>query len=211
MDKFAVNNHPIHELLRRRWSPRAFSSQPVESDKLLSLFEAARWSPSAANTQPWYFIVATQDDPEEFSKLLAVLTERNQRWAKSVPVLLLAVARRVTDDGHENRWASYDLGQSMAHLSIQATNLGLSVHQMAGLDPARARDAFGIPEGYEAITAGAIGYPGEPNDLPEDLRDRELAERSRKELTEFVFEGAWEKPYAQTGLEAAGIGPASRN
>lgn len=99
----------------------------------------------------------------------------------------------------------------MAHLSVEATNLGLSVHQMAGLDPARARAAFGIPEGYEAITAAAIGYPGEPEDLPEDFRDRELAERSRKELSEFVFEDAWGRPYAQAGLEATSMGSASRN
>jgi len=191
MNKPAVNLHPIHDLLKNRWSPRAFSSQPVEKDHLLSLFEAARWAPSGSNLQPWAFIVTTSADPEPHARLVAALAEFNQMWAKDAPVLVLAVVQREREPGKPNPYATYDLGQSVAHLSVQATNLGLLVHQMAGFDHQKAREAVNLPEGFDPVTVFTIGYPGNAADLPERLRERELAPRARKPLSEFVFDGAW--------------------
>jgi nitroreductase len=194
MDKAAQTNYPIHELLQKRWSPRAFSTQSVEPEKLLSLFEAARWSASGFNQQPWSFLVVTRQNPEPFDKLVAVLSEGNQLWAKNVQVLVLALARREREPGKPNPWAAYDLGQSIAHLSIQASALGLQVHQMGGFDPQKAVEAFDIPEEFQAITVVAIGYAGDPNQLPDSLRERELQIRTRKPLTEIVFENRWNQP-----------------
>ncbi|MEI7847079.1 MAG: nitroreductase family protein [Chloroflexota bacterium] len=194
MDTAVQTNYPIHELLQKRWSPRAFSTQSVEPEKLLSLFEAARWSASGFNLQPWSFLVVTRQNPEPFDKLVAVLSEGNQLWAKNVQVLVLALARREREPGKPNPWAAYDLGQSIAHLSIQASALGLQVHQMGGFDPQKAVNAFDIPEEFQAITVVAIGYAGDPNQLPDNLRERELQTRTRKPLSEIVFENRWNQP-----------------
>lgn len=181
--------YPIHELIRDRWSPRAFSDRPVEKEALLSLLEAARWSPSASNHQPWSFIVATKDNPTEYERLLGILVEFNQGWAKAAPALILAVAKLINDDGKENRYAFHDVGLALGNLSLQATALGLSVHQAAGFDRDKAIAEFHIPEGYAPATALIVGYAGDPDTLPERLRERELAPRVRKPLQEFVFSG----------------------
>jgi nitroreductase len=181
----------IHELLKTRWSPRAYSSTPVEAEKIQSLFEAARWSPSGGNSQPWYFIVADQNKGEAHQKIVETLSGRNPDWAKNAPVLVLTVAKPNPAWPGANRYAYYDLGQSVAHLTVQAGVLGLYIHQMAGFDGAKARQLFEIPEGYEPLTVLAIGYLGNIEDLPEDLRVRESATRERKPLAEFVFNGKW--------------------
>jgi nitroreductase len=193
MQKPAATQYPIHDLLKTRWSPRAFSDQPVDEPILLSLFEAARWSPSANNAQPWAFVVATQDDPESHAKLVETLIGFNALWAGSVPVLVLVAAWLNPQAGPANRYAFYDVGQAVAHLSVQATALGLHVHQMAGFDAAKARDLFAVPDDYEPITVIAIGYLGDPAALQEALRERELAPRTRKSLTEFVHRGRWNR------------------
>ncbi|OKH46232.1 nitroreductase [Calothrix sp. HK-06] len=190
-DKLALNEHPIHDIIRSRWSPRAFDARPVEQEKLLSLLEAARWAPSSYNYQPWSFIVATKDDPLEYSRLLSTLVEFNQGWAKNAPVLILAVARVRADDGKTNRHAFHDVGLAIENLVIQATALGLSVHQIAGFNADGARELYQIPEDYEAVTVLTVGYPGDPQSLPDGLRERELAPRVRKPLKEFVFTGQW--------------------
>ena len=192
MDKPADSMYPIHELLRKRWSPRAFSSRPVEREKIFTLFEAARWSPSAANSQPWHFIIASRDeDVEAYSKLTEALTERNRLWSKGVPLLVLTVAQTEREDGKPSPWALYDLGQSVAHLSVQATALGLFVHQMAGFDREEARSLFEIPEGFDPVSVVAIGYYGSVDDLPPEFRDREIEARTRKPLHEFLHHGGW--------------------
>lgn len=192
----AQNEYEIHKLLKDRWSPRAFVPTAVESAKLMSLFEAARWSPSGGNTQPWAFVVVTLDSYEQHQKLVASLTGRNPDWATNAPVLVVAVAKMNPERPAFNRYAYYDLGQSVAHLSVQATDLGLHVHQMGGFDGATVRQVLGIPEGYEPLTVIAIGYYGGVEDLPEDLHQRELAPRSRKPLAEFVFADEWGKAVA---------------
>ena len=184
---------PIHDLISHRWSPRAYDSRPVEPAKLRSLFEAARWAASSYNAQPWYFIVGTKDDPENYKRVLESLVEFNQGWAKQAPVLALSVAKLKFDDGRPNRHAFHDVGQAAANLALQAEALGLSVHQMAGIDAEKARKLFNIPADYEAVAGFAIGYPGDPQSLPEELRQRELAPRQRKPLDSFVFTGQWGK------------------
>jgi nitroreductase len=194
MTKPAVTDYPIHTLLQTRWSPRAFAPTPVAVDQILSLLEAARWSASGANIQPWSFVVVPKDDEDAFARLLGALVEGNQVWVQHVPLLVLAVAHQQREPGKPNPYALYDLGQAVAHLSVQATALGLRVHQMAGFNQEQARSAFAIPEEYLPFTVLAIGELGDPDALPEALRTRELAERTRKPLGSFVFGGAWGQP-----------------
>lgn len=185
----------IHELIANRRSPRAFSDQPIESAKLLSLFEAARWSPSSANEQPWRFIVATKDDSRVFSSLVESLKEGNRRWADRAPMLVLALAQSTyskTGSAYRHSW--YDLGQSVAHLSVQATALGLAVHQMGDFDSDKARQLLSIPEEFAPVIMFAVGYLDHPGTLPDDLRKREQAPRSRKRLQDFVYTEEWGKP-----------------
>jgi len=197
MEKPAETGHPIHELLARRWSPHAFAERAVEREKLASLLEAARWAPSSYNEQPWVFIVATKDEPEEYSRLLSCLVEGNQRWAKSAPVLMLSVAKLNFDRGGKpNAHAWHDVGLAAMSLVVQATALGLWVHQMAGIEPEKARELYRIPEGWEAVAGFALGYYGDANALSDRLRQRETAPRSRKPLESFVFTGQWEKASA---------------
>ncbi|MDZ7958014.1 MAG: nitroreductase family protein [Aulosira sp. DedQUE10] len=189
--KLAQTQYPVHDFIRSRWSPRAFADRLVEQEKLLSLLEAARWAPSSYNHQPWSFIVATKDDATEYNRLLSTLVEFNQGWAKNAPVLILAVAKIRTDDGKTNRHAFHDVGLALENLILQATTLGLFAHQIAGFNANTAREVYQIPEDYEPATVVTVGYPGDPQSLPDGLRDRELAPRVRKPLTEFVFTRQW--------------------
>jgi nitroreductase len=192
MQKPALADHAIHNLISQRWSPRAFDVKPVPADALRSLFEAARWAPSSSNEQPWAYLVATQDDAENFSKMTSVLVEFNANWAKKAPVLALAVSELAfAKNATPNRNAQYDTGAATALLSVEATSRGLFVHQMAGFDPEKARQVFGIPAGWDAIAAIAIGYLGDPATLPQPYQDREAAPRTRKPLREFVMTGQW--------------------
>ncbi len=192
MEKPAQTDFPIDDLLRRRWSPRAFSDRPVEPEKLRCLLEAARWAPSSYNEQPWAYLVATREDPEEYARMLSVLAEGNIAWAQRAPVLMLSLARlNFERNGRPNRYAFHDVGQATANLVTQATALGLFVHQMAGFHAERARELFSIPAGWEPVAAIALGYPGDPESLPESLREREFAPRTRKPLEQFVFAGRW--------------------
>jgi nitroreductase len=194
MEKPAQTQFPIHELLKKRWSPRAFDEWPVEADKLLSLFEAARWAPSSNNGQPWRFLVATKEHKAEYDRLFNCLVEGNQKWAYRAPVLLLSVAKLEFEDGSPNRHALHDTGMAAANLVVQATALGLVAHQMAGFRIDQVRADCKIPEGYEPAAMIAVGYPGDPALLPDHLRARETQPRVRKPLTEFVYSATWEQP-----------------
>jgi nitroreductase len=192
MQKPAATDNPINDLISHRWSPRAFAAKSVPADVLRSLFEAARWAPSSSNEQPWVYLVASRDNAEDFAKTTSVLVEFNAGWAKHASVLALAVCRLAFEKNNTpNRNAQYDTGAATALLCVEATARGLFVHQMAGFDPDKARAVFGIPAGWEAIAAVAIGYPGDPNSLPQPLKDREVAPRERKPLSEFVMSGHW--------------------
>jgi nitroreductase len=193
-EKPAETRKPIHDLLRRRWSPRAFSQQPVEPEALVSLLEAARWAASCFNDQPWFFLVATRSDAKAFDRMLGCLVESNQVWARRAPVLMISVTRLAfAKNGRPNRHAFHDVGAAAACLTIQAMALGLWVHQMAGIERDRVRELYQIPEGHEAVAGIAVGHAGDPVDLPEPLRQRELAPRERKALEEMVFTGSWGK------------------
>jgi nitroreductase len=192
MQKSAATQYPVHELIRERWSPRAFSEEAVSPEILRSLFEAARWAPSCNNEQPWAFLVGTRGDGDTFKKILGTLVEANQTWARHAPVLAIAVSELAfVKNGHSNRNAFYDTGAAVSQLTTEATSRGLVVHQMAGFDPHKATETFAIPNGWEPIAVFAAGYPGDPQTLPDVLRERELAPRTRKPLHEFVMSGQW--------------------
>lgn len=191
--KTASNDFPINDLLRGRWSPRAYSTQPVETEKIKSFLEAARWSPSASNQQPWRFIIGFRGD-ETYRKLVDSMVEFNRLWAVTAPVLLLAVAKTTNHKGDPNTAAIYDLGQSVAHLTFQATADGLFVHQMGGFDAAKAVEAFGIPDEFRAMTIIAVGYIGDPEILHENLRKMETTPRERIKIQDLVFSDSFGNP-----------------
>ncbi|MFF1632693.1 nitroreductase family protein [Leifsonia sp. NPDC058248] len=173
-------------VLAGRWSPRSFDSTAViDEDKLTAALEAARWSPSAANSQPWRFIVARRGTTA-FDTVVANLVGFNAAWAGSASVLIVALAETVDTDGKERRWATYDLGQAVAHLSVQAHHDGLHVHQMGGFDAQGLRAAFDIDERFVPVSVTALGTLGDPDALPEPLRERELAPRTRVPLNDIV-------------------------
>ncbi len=189
MEKPAPTDLPIHDLIRRRWSPRSFSPRPVPPVALTTIFEAARWAPSCFNEQPWAFIVCTIEDPAAHERAESVLVEGNA-WARSAPVLALSLARPdFSRNGKPNPHAWHDVGAAAENLFLEAVHQGLAMHEMAGFDRVKAREAFAVPEGWEPVAMIAIGYPGSPDDLPEPLREREKGPRTRKPLAEIVFGG----------------------
>jgi nitroreductase len=192
MERHVDAAYPIHELLRKRWSPRSFAPRPVAPEQLRLLLEAARWSPSSSNEQPWSYLVATADQAEDHARMLACLVEKNRLWARGAPLLMIAVAARTFHrNGKPNRHMAHDVGLATANLIVQASALDIYVHQMAGFDPEQARTTYGIPDTHEAFTAIALGYLGDPQALPEDFRKSELTPATRKPITEFVFSGRW--------------------
>ena len=196
MEKPASVQHPIHDLISRRWSPRAYDERPVEPQKIASLFEAARWAPSSNNEQPWRFIMARKQEPLLHARLLRCLMEGNQKWAHRAPVLILSVAKLTFDDGSPNRHAYHDVGLAAENLVLQATALGLASHQMAGYHIEKVRTEFAIPSDCDPVAAIAIGYPGDPGTLDDRLRQRELTPRERSPISEFVFSDRWGHPAA---------------
>lgn len=198
MEKTAETRFPIHELIQRRWSPRAFSSESLAREDLLALLEAARWAPSAMNEQPWRYLVALREDEESFSRLLGCLDEGNRVWAKGAAALLIAVgAARYARNDQDNGHAWYDVGQANAQLALEATARGLFVHPMGGFDGDKAREELAIPEGFDPICALAIGHAGDADQLPEELKQRELAPRSRRDVADFAFAGRWQIPFVR--------------
>lgn len=190
----APTQYPILDTLAKRWSPRAFDpAREVSPEVLHRLFEAARWAASSYNEQPWRFIMARRNvDPAGFEKAIGCLVEANQTWARQAPVLLLtAVSTKFVHNGSANRCAQHDLGLAVGNLSVQATHEGLCLHQMGGVNLAAVKAAYHLPEGFEPMTAIAIGHPTNPGGLPENLRQAEVAPRARKTFNDFVFSGDW--------------------
>ena len=191
----SIFEYPVHELIAKRHSGRAFSSQPVDAATIGSLLEAARWAASCSNEQPWSFLVTQPETPSGYDRLLGCLVEFNVEWAQRAPVLILSVARHnFVSTGKPNRHALHDVGQASANLALQAAALGLMAHCMAGFDVEKARNEFAIPEGFDPVAVIAAGYPGDPASLPDKLRQRELAPRQRKPMRDFVFSGSWGNP-----------------
>jgi nitroreductase len=184
----ADTSAPILDVLAERWSPRSFDTTAEISDgTLASLLEAARWSPSAGNSQPWRFLVARRGTAE-FDAIASTLVGFNAAWAGSAAALLVALAETVDAEGKPRPWAVYDLGQAVAHLSVQAHHDGLHVHQMAGFEKDALREAFAIDDRLDPVTVAAIGAVGAPEALSSDvLREREVAPRTRLPLEELVL------------------------
>lgn len=190
--KAATPDYPIHELIRQRWSPRAFADRPVEEEKLQSLFEAVRWSASSSNLQPWSFLVARRHiEPESFARMVDCLMPGNVPWAQNAPVLLIAVANLYRKPDVRNRHAFHDVGMALQNLAFQAMAFDLYLHMMGGFSPDKTREAFAIPADYEAVTMVALGYQGDSAQLADKHREGELAGRTRRPTTEFVFSGQW--------------------
>lgn len=195
--KHAVSDHEILDVIRHRWSPRAFADRPVAPADLQSIFEAARWAPSSYNEQPWRFVVADRHrDAGAFARMADTLASHNRGWASQASVLILvSINTRLTSTGTLNQAAAYDAGQAVAFLTIQATSLGLSLRQMEGFSRDLARDACGVPAEYEPIVVMALGYAGDPQSLEvERHRAGETTPRQRRPVNEFVYNGAWGVP-----------------
>ncbi|MDQ2775715.1 MAG: nitroreductase family protein [Acidobacteriota bacterium] len=182
----------VHDLIRSRWSPRAFSDHEVSAEDLRTVLDAARWAASSSNEQPWRFLTATKADAPAFQKLLDLLVPANQSWAKTASVLLITAAKKTfSRDGSPNRHGMHDAGQALANLFLQATALGLHAHAMAGFDHEKARQKLAIPDDFEVAAAVALGYLGSPDELSGKYRDMEVAPRQRKPLDEIAFGSSW--------------------
>jgi nitroreductase len=201
MDKPAPVDAPILDLIRKRWSPRAFDPAPIPRETLRALFEAARWAPSSNNAQPWRYIVAESEEMR--ARVAPIFMGRNPLWAPKAPLLVCIAAQVLFEDGKPNRHAWYDTGQATALLTVQATSMGLYVHQMAGFDTVKARELFALPDGVEPIAMMAIGGPGDASTLPEPLRGRESAPRVRRAQSDFVFAGTWGEPWPATSADTS--------
>lgn len=186
----ADTSFPLLPVLAERWSPRAFDTEAaIDEDKLTAALEAARWSPSANNSQPWRFIVARRGS-EAFDAIVANLMGFNQMWAGAAGALVVALAEAADAEGNERRWATYDVGQAVAHFSVQAHHDGLHTHQMGGFDPAGIRAAFEVEERFVPVSVTAVGMLGDVDALPEPLRERELAPRTRNALDDVLLVNA---------------------
>lgn len=195
--KHAAPDHPILKLLAERYSPYVYDPRPVEREKLLSCLEAARWAPSSYNEQPWSLIVAQRQNEAEFQKMLECLVEANQAWAKHAGVLMITVAaENFSKNNKPNRVCDHDIGLAMANFTIQATELGLAVHQMAGINLSKTRQVYGIPDSHHPLTGVALGYAGDPDQAEnEQFAERDRAPRDRKPLREFVFREQWQSAW----------------
>lgn len=188
MEKSDQFQYPILDLIKNRKSTRAFSKQPIDQDQIDSLFEATRWAPSSTNEQPWLYMYATREQTQFWETLFSCLNEGNQIWAKDAPLLILSMARKnFSRFSGTNTYAMYDLGGANSFLSLQAVELGLQVRQMAGFHMQKTIELLRIPERYEVGVFIAVGYPGDPQTLPEKLKLRELAPRERILQQEFVM------------------------
>jgi nitroreductase len=194
-DKIADTVESVHDLIKKRWSPRAFDQREVSGKDLQALLEAARWAASSSNEQPWRFVVATKSDPASHARILDLLVPFNQEWAKHAPVLMIMAAKKtMSKGGQENAYALHDTGQALANLMLQAIALGLYAHAMAGFDHEKARQVLGIPDDFAVGAAVAVGYHGSLDQLIERYRQAEVAKRERKPLSELAFSGGWNTP-----------------
>jgi nitroreductase len=180
-----IFNHQIMPEIKNRWSPRAFSSRPVDTSELHALLEAARYAPSCSNEQPWRFLIA--DDSEKLFKMRSVLDEGNQGWANKAPVLILVTGKKSFEkNGKHNHWQMFDAGTAWGYLSIEAERRGLVTHAMGGFDREKARREFSIPDDLEIITVIAVGYYGDKSELSEFNQRREQPQL-RKEIGEITL------------------------
>lgn len=186
MDKKATTDFSLAEPLAHRHSPRAFDPESELTDEQIgSLLEAARWSASSSNSQPWRLYVARRGT-NLHREVFDTLASGNQAWAGDAACLIVNVAKMVTEDGSPEKWAVYDVGQAAAHLSVQATSMGLVTHQMGGFDKEAMSVVLGLDESHTPWAVIAVGPAGDPSRLSEKLQEREKAPRTRKTLEEIA-------------------------
>jgi len=184
--KIPQTAYPINKLFTDRWSARAFADQPIPEQTLLGMFEAASWAASSMNEQPWLYYYAHKED-ETFQKFADCLMPGNAVWAQHAAVLILSLARKTfAANGAINRHALYDTGAANTNLMLQATENGLTGHQMGGFDYDKTRETFQLPDDLEPVVFIALGYPGQPEQLDEPFRSRETAPRTRKSISAFT-------------------------
>lgn len=188
----AKTDKPLIEVIKRRWSPVAFSSEPLTEKEILTLFEAARWSQSSNNEQPWRFIYAIKDDAENYQRLASLLFTGNEYAVQAYLLLLGCAVLNSAYNGESNRYAHYDTGAAMNNIFLQAVGMELVAHEMGGFDRERATKELRIPAGVEPMAMMAVGHPGNPDELPEKLKERQDKTRTRKELSEIVFRSRWQ-------------------
>jgi nitroreductase len=187
MRKTAITTVPVHPLLAERWSPRGFDrTHEIGADNLAALLEAARWAPSASNSQPWRFLV-THRGEQSHARLFATMAPGNQAWAGAASTLVLVAARTASEDGEPQSWALYDTGQAVAAMVTQAQADGLAVHQMGGFDTAAVRAEFGLDDSLTPVVVLAIGRYDSTAELPEPLAAREAAPRTRHQVTDLLL------------------------
>jgi nitroreductase len=184
---------PLLAEIATRWSPRAYDPREPSEEELEQVFEAARWAMSCFNDQPWVYVVTRRSDGQIHDDAVAGLNEYNRAWAASAPVLGFSLARSsFSATGKPNKHAWHDVGAASAIMSIQATHMGMMVHQMAGILPDVVRERFAVPAELEVVAGFAMGWPGDPEQLPEPLRSRERAPRERKPLSKLLMRGRFE-------------------
>lgn len=195
MDKAAISTQPIVDLLAQRWSPRAFNPErEISVAEETALAEAARWAPSCFGAEPWGFVFCRRHaDPTAWDKAMACLAEGNQTWAGNSSLLIVAVGEENFEhNGGPNGHHLYDTGAAAMSLVLQAGALGLRAHQMGGFDPDKAKESFGVPDGWKCISMIAVGEQAKPDTLPEGkMREMELAPRTRQDLGKRFFSGKW--------------------
>jgi len=187
-----TEKNAIHPLIKERWSPRAFDSGIPDANDLTLLFESASLAASCFNEQPWRFIYATKNQEEEYQDLLSCLGEFNQLWVKTAPVIILTLSRKhFAHNGNANAHGRHDVGLAMGNMSAQATHMNLYLHQMAGFSADKAREVFQIPDEFDVVSMIALGYMGDSDQLPEDIRKMESREREQRPLDKIIFSGDW--------------------
>jgi nitroreductase len=185
-------DHLIDNIFLDRWSPRAMSGEEIPETELMSLFEAARWAPSSNNNQSWRILYARRNT-EQWPPFFNLLADSNKIWAKNSSVLLLIVSKNTFDNGKPARTHSYDAGAAWENLALQGSLRGCVVHGMEGFDYELARSSLNIPDGFTVEAMAAIGMPGNKEELPDYLQERE-SPNDRRKLTETVCEGPWVSP-----------------
>jgi len=183
-------DYPVDALFVDRWSPRAMSGESISNDDLFTLFEAARWAPSAGNTHPWRILYAHRNT-EQWPVFFDLLVERNQLWCRNAAALLVFISRTTNDQtGKPLRTHSYDSGAAWENLALQGTVRGFVVHGMAGFDYAKAKSMLAIPDDFTVEAMAAVGKAGRKEDLPADFQTRE-SPSPRRPVSELVFEGGY--------------------
>ena len=182
--KKAKTTYPVLDLIRKRWSPRSFTPDPISEIQMNTMLEAASWSFSASNLQPWYYYFSHRGTPG-FDTILNCLAPGNQVWAKSAAVLMVSLAKKEREPGKPNIWSKHDLGAANLSLILQAQSMNIHGHLMGGFDASKIIQATGTdPSVYEPVACIALGYAGDPEMLNSPLRERELEVRTRKLISD---------------------------